>query len=156
MSRKRSFSSLVPEVAGAVAGWVLRVPAPQRTAPGSLPRLKGRKRVVSPGKPRGHVDLFRVGGEVDEGSLLETEERCVRVAVLLVLADRAAPRLPSHRVLQLAGGDGYAIEREEEVDLVAPPGVTAHLARDRQLVAFESLRSKRAKALGLRPEAGLK
>ena len=89
------------------------------------------------GEPRGHVDFFRVGGEVDEGPLLEAEEGDVRVAVLLVLADRTAPRLPGHRVLQLAGGDGYPVEREEEVDLMALPGMAQCLPRDGQFVPLE-------------------
>ena len=65
------------------------------------------------------------------------KERGVRIAVLLVLADRAAPRLPGHRVLQLAGGDGYSVEREEEVDLMAFPGMAQCLPRDGQFIPFE-------------------
>ena len=39
------------------------------------------------------MDLVGVGGEVDERTTFESEERDVRVAVLLVLADGVAPGL---------------------------------------------------------------
>ena len=141
------FEHLLPEVAGAVAGGVGRVAGPAADGARVAAPVEGQEARGLAGEPRGHVDLFRVGREVDEGSLLEAEEGDVRVAVLLVLADCVAPRLPGHRVLQLAGGDGHAVEREEEVDLVAFPRVAARLARDGQFVPLEASERVRVEAV---------
>ena len=58
------------------------------------------------------MDFVRINSEVYERTLLETEDRRVGVAVLPVLTDGIAPVLPSHRILEFAGGYRHAVERK--------------------------------------------
>ena len=147
------FEHLLPEVPGAVAARVWRIAGPAADGARFAAPVEGEEARGLAGEPRGHVDFVRVGGEVDEGPFLEAEEGDVRVAVLLVLADRAAPRLSGHRVLQLAGGDGYPVEREEEVDFMALPGMAQGLARDGQFIPLEPSERVRIETVR-RPEVG--
>ncbi len=64
-------------------------------------------------EPGGHVHLVRIGGEVHQRPRLELEERRPRVAVLLVLPHRVPPVLARAGILQLAGGDGQAVDGED-------------------------------------------
>lgn len=84
------------------------------------------------------MDFVRVGGEVDEGALLEAEQRRVGIAILLVLTNGALPGLTGHRILEFAGRHRDAIEREQQIDLAARAGMAARLPRHRELIALES------------------
>ena len=132
-----AFQHLLPEVAAAVARGMLGVAGAAANGAGVAAAVEGQEARLIAGEARGHVHFVGVGGEVNEGPFLEAEERGVGVAVLLVLADGVAPRLTSHRVLELAGRHRHAVEGEDEIEGVAAAGTAGHLPRDGQLVAGE-------------------
>ena len=84
------------------------------------------------------MDFVRINGEMDERTLFETEERGVGVAVLPVLTDGITPGLAGHRILEFAGGYGYAVKRKYHVDGICLAWVTRHLPCYGERVAFES------------------
>ena len=110
-------------------------------------KVEGEKARTLAGQACRHVDLVGVGGEMDEGPLLEPEDSSGGVAILLVLSDGAAPILAGHRILEFAGCDRHAIEREQQVDFVALTGMASRLACDRQFIERELRDGLRVKAM---------
>ena len=137
---------LAPEVAAAVAGVVRRVALAALHVAGVVAAVEREEARLLALQLRRHVDLVRVRGEVDERALLEAEDRSPRVAVLAVLPAGVPPALSRPRVLQLAGGDRHAVQREQQVDRVTLAGVATDLPRDGQLVAREQLEGFRVEA----------
>ena len=137
---------LLPKVAAAVARAVLGVAGAAADGTGVASAVKGQEARPLAGEARRHMDLVGVGGEMDEGALLETEDRSIGVAVLLVLADGVGPTLAGHRVLELAGCHRYAVEREDKIEGVAAAGTARDLPRDGELVAREP-----SQGLGVQP-----
>ena len=90
-------------------------------------------------QPRGHVDLVRVGREVDERPPLEGEERGAGVAIRLVLAHGVLPALAGAGVLEFDGRDGQAVDGEQHVERAGVAGVARHLPRDREAVLVEEV-----------------
>ena len=129
---------LSPEVVCPVAVGHRRIAVPTLDTAGITTAVEGKKARLLPVKPSRHVNLVGVCGEVDEGALLKAEDRRVGIAILLVLPDGALPSLAGHRILELAGRNGHPVEREQQVDLVPLPRMTARLPRHAQLVALES------------------
>ena len=138
---------LLPEVAGAVARGMRRVAGAAADVAGPVALVEGEEARLLARQARRHVDLVGVGGEVDQGALLESEDRGVGVAVLPVLPHGAPPGLTGHRVLELAGGHRQAVEREDQIHGRAATGMARHLARDRELVARELLKGLRVQTV---------
>lgn len=61
------------------------------------------------------TDLLVVEGEVNDAAA-ELEERLARVTVALVLLDGVVDGLLGERVLQLEGGDGQAVDEQDQVE----------------------------------------
>ena len=133
-----AFQHLSPEVVRPITGMVGRITGAALDPAWVTASIERQEAGPLALQPRGHVDFFCVGGEMDEGALLESEQPCVGIPILSVLADRALPGLAGHRVLELAGRNRDAVEREQQVDLVALAGMAARLPHHRELVARES------------------
>ena len=93
------------------------------------------------------MDFVGVGGEVDEGTPLEAEDRCVRVAVLPVLANGMAPRLTGHQVLEFTCRHRHTIEGKDEVERIFLARMAWHLPRYGELVALETRQGVRIEAV---------
>ena len=103
-----------PEVAGAVAGGMLRVAGAAFNLARLAAAIERQEMCLGTRKPCRHVDLVRIGREMHQGAGFEAKERRTGVAVLLVLAHRMAPALAGTRILQLTGGYRKTIQREHE------------------------------------------
>ena len=62
-------------------------------------------------QPCGHEHLFGVHGKVNQRPALELKQRLAVIAVLLILRNGVAHRLPCHGVFQLGCDKGDAVER---------------------------------------------
>ncbi|OPY10151.1 MAG: hypothetical protein A4E68_00025 [Syntrophaceae bacterium PtaB.Bin095] len=123
------FEDLFPEIGGFVTSWILRVACSASAAP-----VEGQKIGAAAGKPRGHVNLVGVQGEVDQRAPLELEDRIRRVAVILVLCDRMPPGLGGHGVFEFQRRYGDAVQGQGDIEGIAMPGRIAKLAGHREPV----------------------
>ena len=125
---------VLPEVAGAVAGGMLRVTGAAFYLARLAAAVERQEMRFGTRKPRRHVDFVRIGREMHQGAGFEAKERRTRVPVLLVLAHRMAPVLAGARILQLTGGYRQTVQREHEIDGVVLARMAEHLPRDREPV----------------------
>ena len=125
---------VLPEVAGAVAGRMLRVAGAAFYSARLAAAVEGQEMRLATRKPRRHVDFVRIRREMHQGAGLEAKERRTRVPVLLVLAYRMTPVLTGARILQLTGGYRKTVQREHEIDGVLLARMAEHLSRDREPV----------------------
>ncbi len=125
---------LRPEVVGFEAIGVGRV------AGAVVPALvEGEEPGVVAAEVGAEADLLVVDGEVD-GAALVLEEELAGVAVALVLADGVVDGLLGEAVLELEGGDGEAVDEEDEVEgKTRLVGAVAELAGDAEDVGGEAL-----------------
>ena len=96
---------VLPEVAGAVTGWMLWVAGSAFNLARLAAAVERQEMRLGSRKPRRHVGLVRVGREMHKSAGFEVEERRTWIAVLLVLAHGMAPILAGARILQLTGSD---------------------------------------------------
>ena len=135
MSRKLSrCEHLLPEVAGAVAGGMLRIAGAALHLAGMAAAVERQKVRRPPLQPGRHVHLVRIGGEMHQRAFLEVEQRRARIAVLHVLPHRVAPALAGAGILQLAGGDRHTVHCEHQIHRVRGPRMAGHLPRHGQPV----------------------
>ena len=88
---------------------------------------KIRFRSLQPGR---HVNLVWIGGEVDEGALLEREQRRPGITVVPVLRHGVEPGLAGGRVFDLDCGDRESVNRKQQVHGRVGGRVTRHLPGD--------------------------
>ena len=125
---------VLPEVAGAVAGGMLRVPGAAFNLARLVAAVEGQEMGLGTRKPRRHVDLVRIGREMHQRAGIEAKERGTGIPVILVLAHRMAPALAGARILQLTGGYRKTVQREHQIDGVVLARMAEHLPRDREPV----------------------
>src|ERR1039458_1284689 len=77
----------LPEVTRAVAGLVLGIPRAADDLAGMAAAVERQEIRLLPRQPCGHVNLFRVSGEMHQCPLLELEQRRARIAVFLVRSE---------------------------------------------------------------------
>ncbi len=128
----------LPQVTGTVPGLHRRV-----AGAAVMSTIEGQKAGGGPIQAGGHPDLVRIQGEVNQGAGLEAEQGCMGVAVLPVLLLGGGRLLAGHRVLQLAGGDGQAVDEQRQVQLVVGLGVVAQLAHHAQAVLVVQVPDRR-------------
>src|SRR4030065_2204700 len=83
-----------PEVSGLIATRIIRVPCTACVA--FVKRQETGTLTVQAG---GHVNLIRINSKMNQRTFLELENQIPGVKIMLILIDRAWPRLASHRVL---------------------------------------------------------
>jgi len=71
---------------------------------------------------------------VDKGALLEGEDLFARVAIGSVLMFGVLDGLGSELIFELCGGDGDAIDAEDEVERLVVPGALVKLTGDGEAV----------------------
>ena len=89
-------------------------------APWLLPRVEWQEVGFLAAEPGRHPHLVRVHGEVDQGTLLESEKKIAPVALVLVLVHRMSGALSGQRVLEFGGDDRDAVDGKGHVDDAAP------------------------------------
>ena len=125
---------LFPEVSAAVSGRMLRIARSALHLAGMAAAIERQKVRALPLQARGHVDFFRIGGEVHQSAFLEAEETRPRVAVRLVLRHSVPPRLSRSGILHFAGSHGQAIHGKKQINCVMLPGMAWYLPRDGELI----------------------
>ena len=108
---------LFPQVGGLVAAGIVGIAGAACRA-----LVEGQKARVPPRQARGHVDLVRIDGEVDQRPLLELEDQVRGVAIVLVLGHGVPPGLAGHGILELHGGHRDAVQAQDHVEGIAVPG----------------------------------
>jgi len=136
----------VPEVVGPVLA-LRRVRVARPAVASQVEREEaGPRRLAREGaEVRAHPDLVLGDGEVDHGAPLVHEQRVLPAAVGLhrltlvgVLVDGVTHGL-GELGLDLAGGDGDAVDEQDEVERLAPGGLVVDLVHEAQDVGVVAL-----------------
>ena len=99
------FQDFLPEVGGFIVARVIRIASAAIAA-----LVEGKEPGVLAGEACGHVDLVRIYGKMDKGTLLELEYQVRGITVRLVLSDSITPCLAGHLVLELYRCDRDPVE----------------------------------------------
>jgi hypothetical protein len=117
----------LPEVAGPVSGFALRISRAANDLPRIAPPVERQEMRFLPRQPGRHVNLVRIGGKMHQRPLLEIEHRRARVPVLFVLPHRVPPTLARAGILQPDGRHRQPVHREHHVQRPVVPRMARHL-----------------------------